>query len=797
MNQLHDTAAVAAVAAVAAGGGALAGGAGVAGGAVTVAGGEVVAGAVVRGAAAVAGVAAVVDMGGTTTRIGLFHGLDLVTAPVRFATPKPAGGVSVRDAHLDRIADEIDLMRQRHPDLPFREVGVAVGATVDSSGVIRNAALLWNEANTGFDLVGALSARLGWADLVVCNDIAAAAWRHRELGRFALVTVSTGVAIKVFDDALPFGSKLLLDDDGLGGEIGHVPAGAGDGMEYRALGGPAAAGDLSARARLEEAGLPWCECGNVGDLCSRTSGPATARAAAMLARSVPDHWRTSALAELCGGDHQKISTEAIGRAARSSDPFTRRVLRSATLPLAAQILQLSAALGLRAFVVMGGFANGVGEPWFAALRAGLRELLPEGGWFTGWSAADADALVRPSSCGDDSLAGMAHFLTERRAQSRELVKPIGEHRTVIRHRAAPRCGREQFAVRMAFAGICGTDLQVIRGDRSCEPGVPGHECIAQVTEVGAEVSGVEVGDVIGVNPNRPGDEHDKLGHNLPGIFRDTAVWDGHMIHRGQTVPLPGAGLAEWILLEPLACVVRSVDAVRDQWRGRRVLVVGAGVSGLLHVMLAQRGRAERVLVANHRPQRLDMAVARGILRREDCLTLDASLPESVAAATGGAGVDVLILAVPRGAGPAILDAAWPCLADGATVHLFGGFHPGSVVRAPDGESIATHPIRVRGERHRVKLDDGRVCTLVGSSGSSAEDFRVARELCVGDDRLDLASLISHVVSLDATPRVLDELMSTGRVGDQPALRVIIDFGLRGDVVRQVDGGELPRIGANS
>ncbi|MCO5998095.1 ROK family protein [Actinoallomurus rhizosphaericola] len=740
----------------------------------------------------------VVDMGGTTTRVGAYRDGWLTGDTVRFATPKPAGGRSVREEHLDRIAAEVDRMRKRHPAPDVREVGVAVGATVDSRGRIRNASLLWNEPGTGFDLGAALARRLDWARITVCNDIAAAAWRYQDLGRFALLTISTGVAIKVFDARLPFAARLLLDDEGLGGEIGHVRVDPERRAPHRTLGRAAAAGDLVARARLGDAGLRWCECGTVGDLCAHASGPATVRAAAALARSDPGLWDGSGLAGRCEGDPEKITAPAIAAAAQTGDAFTRTLLSAATRPLAAQILQLSAALGLRTFVVMGGFANGVGEPWFAELRANLADLLPDGGWFTGWTDADVDALARPSRDRDDSLIGMGCLLAERRTQVREVHKPVGEARALLRHRSAPRCGRRQFAVRMAFAGICGTDLQVIRGDRGCEPGIPGHECVAQVTEVGADVSGVSVGDVIGVNPNRPDDEHDKFGHNLPGVFRERVVWDEHLIDRGQIIPLPAAGLAEWTLLEPLSTVVRSARAGRDRWRDRRVLIVGAGVSGLLHAMLARHDKARRVLVANRSPQRLELAVERGILAPEDCLALDGSLPAAIAEATGGAGVDVVVLAVPRGTGPAILNDLWPGVADGATVHLFGGFHPGSTVRLPGGEQVAAHPIRVRGERHRASLGGGRECTLVGSSGADREDYQRARDLCVaGEDRLDLAPLISHVVSLDATPEVLRQLMSDGRLGGRPALRVIIDFSLTGDVVRAVDGRDLPRIGVRT
>jgi threonine dehydrogenase-like Zn-dependent dehydrogenase len=223
-----------------------------------------------------------------------------------------------------------------------------------------------------------------------------------------------------------------------------------------------------------------------------------------------------------------------------------------------------------------------------------------------------------------------------------------------------------------------------------------------------------------------------------------------------------------------------------------VLVVGAGVSGLLHVLLARSMGADRVLLANRRADRMRVAVERGVLPDGDCLLLDENLRESIADATGA--VDAVVVAVSGGRGPSIVEGLWPALADGGTVHLYGGFPAGSTVRLPGGDEVATHPIR-QGGRHSVPLPGGRTATVVGSRGAGAGDFEAARELCVNGGGLPLASLISHVTSLDAAPAVLDELTSSGRVNGDPVLRVVVDLRLPGRVVRPVNGVGLPSVGA--
>lgn len=747
----------------------------------------------------------VVDMGGTTTRVGVASNGRILDPPVRFATPRPTAGASVRDDHLDIVADEVRRQRLAHPHLRLGQIGVAIGATIDLAGRVRNASMLWHEANTGFDVAAGIRDRLDWADVVVRNDLEAAAWRYREIGRFAIMTVSTGVAVKVFDDRLPLESKVLLDSDALGGEIGHVRMDVSQSVGCRVAGtagtqrrdNTSMDSGQAARATLQSASLPWCECGNIADLCSYTSGPATARLARMRAQANPKAWQGSALHEICNADSTRISTHDLVKAASRNDPFAIQVLHAATRPLASQILQISALLGLRRFVVTGGFARAAGDAWFSALRANIEDLVPSGGWFTGWTPTDFDALVVRSTDDDDSLVGMASLMAVKAARPRDLRKPTGEARVLIQHMPVPRHGREQFSVRIAYAGICGTDLQILRGERGCEPGVLGHECVGQVVTTGSDVSGVSIGDVISVNPNHPSDEHARLGHDQPGVFRDMATWDTHMAERGQIIRLPGEGRAEWVLLEPLACAVRSLR-LAETWRDLRVLVVGAGVSGLLHVLVAQQWQASRVLLANRTPQRSAMAVARGVLPADDCVLLDANLPKKIDEETAGHGIDRVIVSVSAGMGPEIVQALWPCLANDATVHLFGGFPAASTLHTPNDGDIRCHEIRNLNTRRRVALPAGRTATVVGSRGASADDFQVARRLCIseGSDspRLNLAPLISHVVSLESMPEVLSDLMLDGRIGGSSALRVLVDMSLTGRAIRETDGGDLPHIG---
>jgi threonine dehydrogenase-like Zn-dependent dehydrogenase/predicted NBD/HSP70 family sugar kinase len=757
----------------------------------------------------------VVDVGGTTTRVAAHRDGHLLGEPLRFATPSPRRDAdrpleTIRQELFDGIAERATLLARAEP-AAARTVGVAFGAVIARSGVVRDASVLWLDPSRGYDVGAALSARLPRARIRVVNDVEAAAWSFRALGRFALVTVSTGVAVKVFDSSYPPCLKVLLDADGLGGESGHtlvessvltgLPAG---------LGRAAADGDPRARAELERRALPWCECGAVGDLCSYTSGPAVARAAGARARRAPAAFAGSVLAELTGGDPDRIDTAALAEAARAHDGFTAGILRSATRHLAVRLVQICADLGLRRAVVIGGFAHGVGGPWFEALRANVSAAMVRTGWYAGWTDTDVARLIHePAGAEDATLAGLAAWLAEdddardggRGGTGVEdggtilvAAKPVGEPRLELLRVARPRCGDQQLLLRPVFAGLCGTDLQILAGQRGLEPGVPGHECVAEVVETGSLVTGVAAGDVVTLNPNNPRDDDDKLGHNRPGVFAELMVLDIGMVRREQVVPLPRTAGAELVLVEPLAAVLRAQLLAAGTAPGEDVLVVGGGLAGLLHVALARHRGARTVLLATRSAALRERAVRLGLCRGEDVLVPGPRLGADVLAATGGAGADTAVIAVGPGSGVAATSPVWAGLAEGAAVHLFGGFTAGDVLPGARGE-LPVGPLRARAASETFTTPAHRTVTVMGSRGGLSTHMRAAVDLAAGH-ALALDRLISHVVSLPALPGAVEDILATRSLRGVPPLRVVVDLRLRGQVVRPLTpraGGGVPRL----
>jgi L-iditol 2-dehydrogenase len=118
------------------------------------------------------------------------------------------------------------------------------------------------------------------------------------------------------------------------------------------------------------------------------------------------------------------------------------------------------------------------------------------------------------------------------------------------------------------------------------------------------------------------------------------------------------------LIEPLATVVKSVRRSRMR-AGDRVLVLGLGVMGLLHVALMRRLGARLVLAADRVPERLSCARRMGAHNVIDIA--DGEFEQRVRDLTGGDGADIVI--VGPGSIPAMESAA-VTVARGGTIVLF-------------------------------------------------------------------------------------------------------------------------------
>ena len=210
-------------------------------------------------------------------------------------------------------------------------------------------------------------------------------------------------------------------------------------------------------------------------------------------------------------------------------------------------------------------------------------------------------------------------------------------------------GAGQVQIRVAYCGICGTDLHLFHGamaHRLTLPHVMGHEMSGAITALGSDVTGWRVGERVTVRPLDPCGHcpaclagHSHICHNLKFIGIDTpgalqGMWTvpAHTLHR-----LPEQlGLREGAMVEPMAVAchdVRMSELKDDEFAA----VIGGGPIGILVALVAQT-RGARVVMAEVNPFRIQLARDLGI---DAVNPLETDLPALVNQRTGGAGADVV------------------------------------------------------------------------------------------------------------------------------------------------------------
>ena len=120
-------------------------------------------------------------------------------------------------------------------------------------------------------------------------------------------------------------------------------------------------------------------------------------------------------------------------------------------------------------------------------------------------------------------------------------------------------------------------------------------------------------------------------------------------------------------------------------------------------------------------------------------------------------------------------------ANGGAIHLFGGFRHEDVLELPGGRSISLFTeIRVLRKKLPVNIGHKQI-TLAGSRGARVQHYQEAIKL-VDTRAVDLGKLVTHVISLDALPEVIEKLTQGVELAGQICMRAVVDMALKGKVI---------------
>lgn len=203
---------------------------------------------------------------------------------------------------------------------------------------------------------------------------------------------------------------------------------------------------------------------------------------------------------------------------------------------------------------------------------------------------------------------------------------MGLEKIVIEERPEPTPGPQDAVVRVEAVGVCGSDTAYYKVGRIGDyivngPIILGHEVSGQVIAVGSEVTNVNVGDRVAIEPGTPcrNCRECMAGryHLCPDlIFLATPPYDGALIERltidaRNLYPIPDdMTYEEGALLEPLSVGIWGCKRAGLE-PGDSVLVTGAGPVGLLAAATARAFGAGTVTVTDLSDFRLDLAATMG------------------------------------------------------------------------------------------------------------------------------------------------------------------------------------------
>jgi L-iditol 2-dehydrogenase len=164
---------------------------------------------------------------------------------------------------------------------------------------------------------------------------------------------------------------------------------------------------------------------------------------------------------------------------------------------------------------------------------------------------------------------------------------------------------------------------------------------------------------------------------------------------------------EAAITEPLACVLHGVEEAEVKL-GDTVAVIGAGPIGLLHLLVARKIGAGKVIMIDLVEERLQFAEKLGADETINVGKVDSM--EEVKRLTSGYGADVVIEAIGL---PATWEQALRLVRKGGTVLEFGGCPPGTEIKL-NAEQLHYGEVTVMGTFHTTPLHFRKALNLIAS-----------------------------------------------------------------------------------
>ncbi|ODN76667.1 chlorophyll synthesis pathway protein BchC, variant [Cryptococcus amylolentus CBS 6039] len=180
----------------------------------------------------------------------------------------------------------------------------------------------------------------------------------------------------------------------------------------------------------------------------------------------------------------------------------------------------------------------------------------------------------------------------------------------------PEINDNEVLLKVDICGVCGTDQHIHEGEFIAKfPLIPGHEAVGKVVSMGKNVTGFEIGDRVAADVGetcshchycRKGTELFCENFNPAGVARDGGFADYIKYNFAKCYKIKNLTDEEATLLEPASCAIHGMDKLQMPF-GAKVLLIGAGPTGLILAQLMRLGGASHVTIAANKGLKMDLA----------------------------------------------------------------------------------------------------------------------------------------------------------------------------------------------
>ncbi len=333
---------------------------------------------------------------------------------------------------------------------------------------------------------------------------------------------------------------------------------------------------------------------------------------------------------------------------------------------------------------------------------------------------------------------------------------------VVKEFGKPGALEGEVLVRVNACAVCGSDLRIFKGEKTIDVPITGHEIAGTIEEMGEGVEGFEAGDRVAIETvvgcgncnacrngfeNRCEKKFRAIGYQFNGGFAQYLSVPKAAVKQGCVLKLPECiGFYEATFVEPLSCVINGQEFLNIE--EGNIVVIGAGIIGLLNAELAAMKRANVILVNRSLP-RLELAKQVNARASHYIDSSKENAVERVMEITKGRGADAVICAC---SAKEPQQQALQMAAVGADISYFAGISK----QAPTNE-IDTNLIHYR-ELH-----------VHGANSSNRKQYLEAIDL-IASKKIEVEKFITNVLPLSK----INEAMEIMESRDKNALKIVID-----------------------